>query len=108
MHNMATAVSDSFNARRSIYALTNESTISDDRLQELVATIVLHPPSAFNSLASRLVVLLKHERQKLRDIAYEVASSTVTLELFGKLYKPRIAMFRAGYGTVSPFATQSQ
>lgn len=101
MHNLATTVNESFKGRRSVYALTNESTISDDRLEELIAEVVLHTPSPFNSQASRLVVLLKDEHQKLWDIASEAASSTVPPELFEKLYKPRIAMYRAAYGTVS-------
>ncbi|KAB8220964.1 hypothetical protein RU639_001648 [Aspergillus parasiticus] len=97
---MTKSISDSFKDRRTIYALTNESTISDDRLEELLTDVVLHTPSPFNSQTSRLVVLLKDEHQKLWDIAYEVASSTVPPEVFDKVYKPRIAMFRAGYGTV--------
>ncbi|OJJ96984.1 hypothetical protein ASPACDRAFT_46508 [Aspergillus aculeatus ATCC 16872] len=100
MHNLATAVSDGFRGRRTIYALTNESTISDERLEELINEVVLHTPSAFNSQATRLVVLLKDEHRKLWDLAAEVASSTVSPELFEKLYRPRIAMYRAGYGTV--------
>ncbi|RAK74449.1 putative fatty acid repression mutant protein [Aspergillus fijiensis CBS 313.89] len=100
MHNLATAVSDGFRGRRTIYALSDESTISDERLEELINEVVLHTPSAFNSQATRLVVLLKDEHRKLWDLAAEVASSTVSPELFEKLYKPRIAMYRAGYGTV--------
>ncbi|KJK63992.1 Nitroreductase family protein [Aspergillus parasiticus SU-1] len=97
---MTKSISDSFKDRRTIYALTNESTISDDRLEELLTDVVLHTPSPFNSQTSRLVVLLKDEHQKLWDIAYEVASSTVPPEVFDKVYKLRIAMFRGGYGTV--------
>lgn len=98
---MAKSISDSFKDRRTIYALTNESTISDDRLEELLTNVVLHTPSPFNSQTSRLVVLLKDEHHKLWDIAYEVASSTVPPEVFDKVYKPRIAMFRGAFGTVS-------
>ncbi|KAE8381882.1 Nitroreductase-like protein [Aspergillus bertholletiae] len=97
---MTKSIGDSFRDRRTIYALTNESTISDDRLEELLADVVLHTPSPFNSQTSRLVVLLKDEHQKLWDAASEVASSSVPLEVFDKVYKPRIAMFRGGYGTV--------
>ena len=98
---MTKSINDSFKDRRTIYALTNESTISDDRLEELLTDVVRHTPSPFNSQTSRLVVLLKDEHQKLWDIAYEVANSTVSPEVFDKVYKPRIAMFRGGYGTVS-------
>ncbi|RHZ57673.1 uncharacterized protein CDV56_104573 [Aspergillus thermomutatus] len=100
MHNLAATLSDGFRGRRSVYALTNESTISDERLRDLVSEVVLHTPSPFNSQATRLVVLLKDEHRKLWDIATEVASSSVPPELFEKLYKRRIAMYRAGYETV--------
>ncbi|KAE8154440.1 putative fatty acid repression mutant protein [Aspergillus avenaceus] len=96
---MSKSISDGFKDRRTIYALTNESTISDDRLEQLVRDVVLHTPSAFNSQTSRLVVLLKKDHERLWDIAYEVASTTVPSEVFEKVYKPRIAMFRKAYGS---------
>jgi uncharacterized protein len=101
MHSLATAVAEGFKGRRSIYALTNESTISNERIEQLISEVILHSPSPFNSQTSRIVVLLQGEHEKVWDIAREVASSTVPPELFEKLYKPRIEMFRAGYGTVS-------
>ncbi|KAJ5153084.1 uncharacterized protein N7482_009562 [Penicillium canariense] len=100
MHNLASKIVKGMKGRRSIYALTNESTISDDRIKELVSEVALHTPSPFNCQSARMVVLLKEEHQKLWDIALEVVSATSPPEVLEKVYKPRIAGFRAGYGTV--------
>lgn len=105
MASLATAISDGFRGRRSIYSLTNESTISDERLEELITEVVKHTPSSFNSQTTRIVVLLKEENQRVWEIAREVASSTVPPELYEKLYKNRIGMSRAAYGTVSTKGT---
>lgn len=61
----------------------------------------MHTPSPFNTQTARTVVLLKDEHERLWDIALEVATATVPPEQLEGLYKPRIAGFRAGYGTVS-------
>ena len=54
--------------RRSIHALTGESTISDERLQELVKQVLLSTPSAFNTQSTRIIILLKDQHKKLWDI----------------------------------------
>ena len=40
--------------RRTIYALSSESTIPDEKIQEIVAEAVKHAPSSFNSQSSRV------------------------------------------------------
>ncbi|EYE91746.1 putative fatty acid repression mutant protein [Aspergillus ruber CBS 135680] len=100
MASLANAISDGFRGRRSIYSLTNESTISDERLEELIAEVVQHTPSSFNSQTTRIVVLLKEENRKLWEIAREVASSSIPPELYEKLFKNRIGMSGAAYGSV--------
>lgn len=101
MTSLANAISDGFRGRRSIYSLTNESTISDERLEELIAEVVKHTPSSFNSQTTRIVVLLKEENQRLWEIAREVASSSIPPELYEKFFKNRIGMSGAAYGSVS-------
>lgn len=102
MSTIASSFIEGMKGRRSLYALTNESTISGDRIEEIISEVVKHTPSPFNSQTARLLVLLKAEHEKLWDIALEIATATVPAEQLEKLYKPRIAGFRAGYGTVSP------
>ena len=43
--------------RRSIYAISKESPISDERILEIVEETVTHVPSSFNSQSTRVVVL---------------------------------------------------
>lgn len=101
MSNIASSFIEGMKGRRTIYALTNESTISDDRIEEIISEVALHTPSPFNSQSARMIVLLKEEHERLWDIALDVATATAPPEELEKLYKPRIAGFRAGYGTVS-------
>ncbi|KAJ5115804.1 hypothetical protein N7456_000152 [Penicillium angulare] len=100
MTNLASSLIEGFKGRRSIYALTNESTISDARIEELLSEVAINTPSAFNSQTARIVVLLKEDHEKLWDMARDIAKATVPAEIFEKLYAPRTAMFRAAYGTV--------
>lgn len=101
MSNLAPSILAGFKGRRSIYSLTNESTISDERIEEILSEVMQTMPSGFNTQGTRMVVLLKEEHQKLWDIAHEIASASVPIEQFENLYRARIAGFRAAYGTVS-------
>ncbi|MCJ1253034.1 hypothetical protein MMC24_000841 [Lignoscripta atroalba] len=97
----STGFLDAVKARRTFYQISNESTISDDRIEEIVKHAVLHVPSSFNSQSSRLVVLLKKEHEKLWDITKEILRTQVPdEESFKNHTEPRINGFRAGYGTV--------
>ncbi|KAI4092208.1 MAG: hypothetical protein LQ339_007974 [Xanthoria mediterranea] len=85
--------------RRTYYALSNESTIPDSRVQEIVKDAVLHTPSAFNSQTSRVVVLLGDEHVKTWDIIAEVYKQQLPEEKFNQANK-RFIGFRAAYGTI--------
>jgi predicted oxidoreductase (fatty acid repression mutant protein) len=61
----------SIQERRSIYAITKESPVSDDRIQEIIEFAVKYTPSAFNSQSARVVVLLRENHNKLWDITKE-------------------------------------
>lgn len=41
-------------ARRSIYTIGSESTIPDEKIEEIIATAVKHAPSSFNIQSSRV------------------------------------------------------
>ncbi|KAI4220517.1 MAG: hypothetical protein L6R36_007572 [Xanthoria steineri] len=85
--------------RRTYYALSNESTIPDSRVQEIVKDAILHTPSAFNSQTSRVVVLLGDEHVKTWDIIAEVYKQQLPEEKFNQANK-RFVGFRAAYGTI--------
>ncbi|KAL8732080.1 MAG: hypothetical protein Q9166_003034 [cf. Caloplaca sp. 2 TL-2023] len=85
--------------RRTYYALSNESTIPDSRIQEIVEDAILNTPSAFNSQTSRAVVLLREEHVKLWDITIEVYKQQLSEEKFNHANQ-RFQGFRAGYRTI--------
>ncbi|KAI9723260.1 MAG: hypothetical protein M1812_001142 [Candelaria pacifica] len=90
---------DAVKSRRTYYQLTNESTIPDSRIEELVRDAILHCPSSFNSQSTRLVVLLKKEHEQLWDMVKDVLQVITSEEKF-KSTQQRISGFRGGYGTL--------
>lgn len=85
--------------RRSIYAISKETPISDERIQEVVEYAVNHTPSAFNSQSSRVVVLLGEQHDKLWDITTETLRKIVPADSFAST-EEKMGSFKGGYGTV--------
>lgn len=85
--------------RRSIYAISKESPISDERIKEIVEDIVKHVPSAFNSQTTRAVVLLGESHDKLWNIIMEALRKIVPENDFVST-EAKINSFKGGYGTV--------
>lgn len=90
---------DAVKARRTMYQLSNESTIPDSRIKEIVNDAMLHTPSSFNSQTTRMVVLLKEHHVKMWDATTEVYKQQLPEDKF-KPAKERFDGFRAAYGTV--------
>ncbi|MGO4375972.1 nitroreductase family protein, partial [Paenibacillus sp. MCAF20] len=44
--------------RRSIYGISKQSDISDEKIAQIVQDAIKHTPSAFNSQSARIVLLL--------------------------------------------------
>ncbi|HSP85300.1 MAG TPA: nitroreductase family protein [Psychrobacter sp.] len=93
--------------RRSIYALSNQLPVSNDKVVKLVEHAILHTPSSFNSQSTRVVVLFGEEHQKLWNITEETLRKIVGDEENFKSTKEKIAGFKAGAGTVMFFEDQS-
>lgn len=93
--------------RRSIYALSNQLPVSNDKIVKLVEHAILHTPSSFNSQSTRVVVLFGEEHQKLWNITEETLREIVGDEEKFKSTKEKIAGFKAGAGTVMFFEDQS-
>lgn len=85
--------------RRSIYAISKESPISDERIKEIVEDIVKHVPSAFNSQTTRVVVLLGESHDKLWNITMEALGKIIPENDFVST-EAKINSFKGGYGTV--------
>lgn len=63
--------------RRSVREISKQSSISDERIKEIIYESVQHTPSAFNSQSSRAVVLLGEHHHILWDITTEVLKAIV-------------------------------
>jgi predicted oxidoreductase (fatty acid repression mutant protein) len=98
---------DAIALRRSIHALAPESPVSDDRILKIVQHALTHGASPFNVQSARAVILLKKEHEKLWDLAADAASKSFPASLYESL-KPKLAQYRAGYGTVMWFEDQQR
>ncbi|GAA5968005.1 hypothetical protein JCM21900_004296 [Sporobolomyces salmonicolor] len=88
--------------RRTIYALSKSSPISDERIVELVNTVVKHSPSSFNSQSSRAVVLLGKHHDKLWQFAKDQIKAIVPADAW-PASEQRLNGFQGAYGTVLLF-----
>ncbi|MFT4223151.1 MAG: nitroreductase family protein [Dysgonomonas sp.] len=93
--------------RRTYYSISNKSTISDDRIKEIIDFAVLHVPSAFNSQSARVVLLLGDHHKKLWNIVKDVLKKLVPADAFPATEAKIDGAFAAGYGTVLFFEDQS-
>ena len=92
--------------RRSLYTISNEKVVSEERVQEIVEFAVKHTPSAFNSQSARVVVLFGKQSNKFWGITTETLRRIVPEEKFADT-KEKMDMFNAGYGTILFFEDQS-
>lgn len=86
--------------RRSYYAISNKSLISDEEIEDIVKLAVKHIPSAFNSQSTRLVLLLGEQHRKFWEIVKDTLRKIVSAEAFKATEKKVNNSFEAGYGTV--------
>lgn len=92
--------------RRSVYAISKESVISDERIEEIVKEAVLHTPSSFNSQSARVVVLYDKHHDKLWDITKETLRKIVPADSFAST-EEKLQMFKNGHGTVLFYEDQA-
>lgn len=86
--------------RRSYYALSADSPISDAQIEEIVRFAVKHVPSAFNSQSTRLVLLLHEHHAALWKIVKRTLRAIVAEDAFARTAEKIERSFAAGYGTV--------
>jgi uncharacterized protein len=92
--------------RRTYYSLGKGLPIAKERVQQIVTDALKHVPSPFNSQSNRVVVLFGSEHDRLWDIAAETLRAIVPEESW-KATGDKMAMFRAGAGTVMFFEDQA-
>ncbi|WP_181362789.1 nitroreductase family protein [Sulfoacidibacillus thermotolerans] len=92
--------------RRSMYALSKASPISDERILQLVTDAVKYTPSAFNSQSTRIVVLLLEQHERLWELTTDILKTIVPSDQFEQTQQ-RMDGFKNAYGTVLFFEDQS-
>ncbi|MFS0782609.1 nitroreductase family protein [Bacillus sp. 1P06AnD] len=102
---MAKDIYNALKDRRSIYAISKETPITDEKIQEIVEHAVNHTPSAFNSQTSRVLVLFGEQHDRLWDLTKETLRKVVPAEGFAGT-EQKMAGFKSGYGTVLFFEDQ--
>jgi predicted oxidoreductase (fatty acid repression mutant protein) len=85
--------------RRSIYTLSKEAPISNDRVLEIVKHALKYAPSPFNVCSTRCIVIFGDEHEKLWQQAYSITEKS-NPQAF-PILAPKIKGYQQGYGTVS-------
>jgi predicted oxidoreductase (fatty acid repression mutant protein) len=86
--------------RRSTYTLSQESTLSNDAIRQVLETVLEQAPSTFGSFTSRLVLATGQEHLKLWDAVIEIVKNITPADKWEAHTKPRLDGFRNAYGTV--------
>ncbi len=92
--------------RRSIYGISKEAVVKDERIEEIIETAVKHTPSSFNSQSARVLLLLGVHQDKLWDITKESLRKLLPEDNFLPT-EEKINSFKNGYGTVLFFEDES-
>ncbi|KIY72977.1 Nitroreductase [Cylindrobasidium torrendii FP15055 ss-10] len=100
---------DAVEARRTSYALTNKSTLSDSELQALVERAVKHAPSSFNSQSARVVIITGQKHRELWDTVFAGLKNTLGgNEQQENYYKEKFEnSYKTGYGTILFYEDQA-
>lgn len=103
---MAKNFKEAVENRRTYYALTNKSLVSDQEIEDIVNFAVKHVPSSFNSQSTRVVLLLGENHQKVWNITKDVLKAIVPADTFVATEAKINGAFASGYGTVLFFEDQ--
>ncbi|KAJ7134480.1 nitroreductase family protein [Mycena epipterygia] len=92
--------------RRSNYTITPKSSVSDEKLEAIIKSCVLHCPTAFNTQSSRAVLVIGAENTKLWKMISESALKGLEGEQRASM-QGRLTAFGGGYGSVMFFEDQA-
>lgn len=90
---------DAVKNRRSIYAISNETTITDEELEDLIKESVKYAPTAFHAQNSRVILLLGEHHVELWESIEAALRKVVPEESFAPT-KEKMDAYRGGYGTI--------
>jgi hypothetical protein len=97
--------------RRTVYGVTDNVSVSDDRIIEIVNEVIQTIPSSWNSQSTRIVVTLGKEHKKFWDVVIATAKPFMLenqSEEDWKRNEARFKSFQAAYGTVCVFPLVSE
>ncbi len=94
-------------SRRSYYQIGAQSNIPEREIIDMIDTVILSTPSAFNSQSTRIVVLLDDSHRALWEIVKDVLRRIVEPEDYPKTEEKIESSFAAGCGTILFFEDQS-
>ena len=86
--------------RRTYYHISDKSPISDEQIKEIIDFAVLNIPSAFNSQATRIVLLLGKNHHTLWEIVKKTLKQMVSAEVYKGSEEKIDNSLAAGYGTI--------
>lgn len=86
-------------SRRSYYNLTNQTTVPDTVLEQMLQEVLRYTPSAFNMQSARLVLLLGQKHVALWEETAQILKDMTVETAFEKTRK-KIDSFKNAYGTV--------
>ena len=87
--------------RRSRYALTDKSPVSDEQIVTAVKEAVKYAPSAFNSQGARLMVLLGERHVEFWRLTKDVLKGMVPADKFAPT-EAKLNSFAAARGALVP------
>lgn len=93
--------------RRSIYALSNQMSVSKEEIVKVVEHAILHTPSSFNSQSTRIVILFGSDHEKLWKITEDTLRGIVNDDEKFASTQQKLEGFKAGAGTILFFEAQS-
>lgn len=85
--------------RRSIYNLTNESTIEKYKIEEIIKNSLDHTPSAFNSQTGRIVLLYENDHNSIWEMIEQALKKIQPIERHEET-EEKINGFKNSYGTI--------
>lgn len=98
-HDLMKSFKDVVKNRRSFYALSDKSLISDKEIQDIVEFAVKNVPSAFNSQTTRVVLLLGAQHRRLWEITKETLKGKLPESAYPATEAKINKSFASGYGT---------
>lgn len=93
--------------RRSYYDLSKNIGVSEKQVKNLIKTVILESPTAYNMQSSHVVLLLNEEHHQLWNIVSNTLKSIVSTEQFEKT-KSKLHRFSLAKGTLLFFEDMNQ